>query len=157
MAMSNLRAKPAPDKLYPNAKHPDEVHPDDCPEVYASFCKGNCLEPVYRDGCCLVFSKVETPEPGDYVGIWLHPDVLEPDGLPRRVKRLVSMWPGITFPYKASPASEVMPLVMMEQLNPPRILQIPASHILAMHKVVGEAESRGNGMARYRPAKREAI
>ena len=151
------QAKAVLERHYPNPQHPNEVHPDDMPDVYASICKGVCLEPFYRDGACLVFSKSEQIEPGDFVGVLLHPAIVEADGLPRRVKRLVSAgWHGITFPFKPHPQDEVEPVVILEQLNPPRIFRIRASHILAMHKVIGEAETMGNGQARFRPAKKES-
>jgi hypothetical protein len=138
-------------KPYPNADHPNELGPDDVPDVYASVCKGDCLSPVFEDGACLVFSKTDVPKSGDFVGFWLHPDAVGPGELPRRVKRLVSGLPegtGLSLPWVVRPGDEVEPLIILEQLNPPKQYYVRASRILAMHRVVGEAEADGTGQAR---------
>ena len=133
---------------YPNAKHPDEVDPDDCPELYASIAKGTCLEPVFSDGECFVFSKSEPIQPGDYVGFWLRPDIPHADELPRRIKRLrMGPPPGFTFPFQPGPGNELIPIIELEQFNPRRVLRVPVTHILAMHKVIGTAITNGDGTA----------
>lgn len=140
-----------PQRLYPSERHPFELDPADVPDVYASICKGTCLEPDFYDGACLVFSKLEEPEAGDYVGIWLHPDVVDPSELPRRVKRLVcGLMPGITLPYQPQPGDEVVPCLVFEEINPPKRYVIDAREIVAMHKMIGVAESMGDGTARMR-------
>lgn len=123
-----------------------EPRPDECPEIYASTCKGTCLEPIYRDGACLVFSKAERAVPGDFVGVWLQSQ----DGtVERRVKRLALGLPeNIEFPFKLHPLSEAEPLVVLDQLNPAQTYCIPATKVIALHKVIGEAESNGDGTAR---------
>lgn len=154
MAKGSLSLTPAHSNraTYPNKKHPNEVAPDDCPDVYASICKGACLEPTFADGVCLVFSKLAPCQDGDFVGIWLRPDIPQADELPRRVKRLGMGLPhGFAFPFRPASGNELVPLVALEQLNPPRSFLIPATHIIAMHKVVGTAIEQGNGMARMIP------
>lgn len=127
--------------------------PSTFPDLYASGCVGTCLEPVFKDGVCLVFSKTEEPKAGDFVGMFFKPGAVPTSGPNRWVKRLaMNMMPGLTFPYVAAPGREIEPLVIVEMLNPPRRFAFRASQILAIHKVVGEAEPGGNGMARYRPA-----
>ena len=74
--------------VYPNAKFPDEIDPSEYPPTYASIAKGRCLEPVFADGECIAFSKDAEILPGDYVGICLVPDAVQPDELPHRLKRL---------------------------------------------------------------------
>lgn len=151
MATRAVRTACSPDNSasYPSAKHPREIGPDDCPEVYASICKGNCLEPVFSDGECMVFSKAEPCRAGDYVGIWLHPDIPAADELPRRVKRLRTALPlGFALPFRAAPGNEFVPIVELEQFNPPCIYRLPATEILAIHKVIGTAETNGDGTAR---------
>ena len=141
-----------PERHYPNDKHPNEVDPADCPEVYASIAHGDCLAPVFDDGECFVFSKSEAPCAGDYVGIWLRPDIPHADELPRRVKRLpMGLPPGWTLPLNMAPGSELMPLIELEQFNPPRVLRVPADHILAMHKIIGTAVTNGDGTAHMVP------
>ncbi|WP_226017892.1 hypothetical protein [Novosphingobium sp. FKTRR1] len=134
--------------VYPNAKFPDEIDPSDRPTIYALTAKGKCLEPVFKDGECIAFSKDAEFQPGDYVGICLVPDAVQLDEPPSRVKRLRSIMPGITFPFQAAPSSELMPLVELEQHNPPRVLRVPADRILSMHKVIGTAKTMGDGTAR---------
>jgi hypothetical protein len=125
-----------------------DFHPERVPEVYASVCKGNCLEPEYCDGACLVFSRIEPPQPGDFVGIWFRREVVPPGEHPRQVKRLVSAgWPGMTLPYQVQPGDEVEPLIILEMLNPPKRIMVRASKDLAMHKVIGEAARDGDGNA----------
>lgn len=143
--------------VYPNAKFPDEVDPTDRPAIYASIAKGGCLEPVFADGECIAFSKDEPFEAGDYVGFCLVPDAVQPDEPPNRVKRLRSIMPGVTFPYCPAPGSELMPLVELEQHNPPRVLRVPADRILAMHKVIGTAKTMGDGTARLVPLEPERL
>jgi hypothetical protein len=127
---------------------PHELQPADLPDRYASIATGDCLEPIFSDGACLVFSKSEPVEAGDFVGIWLKPEILKEGELQRRVKRLLfGIWPGMTFPFTLSEHDGVEPIVVLEMLNPPKMLQVRASHILAMHKVVGEAKTNGDGTA----------
>lgn len=158
-ATNTLRADsahvtPAPAQRYdPHPRFPDELDALDYPEVYASRASGRCLEPVYQDGVCLVFSKTEQPVAGDYVSLWFDPDKV-PDGeLPRQVKRLLSIMPGLTFPYLPASGSEVEPLVQVEMLNPPRRRYVRASKIVALRKVIGTAEHLGDVQARWKPAR----
>ena len=150
MATTFGKAAEQSTRHYPNDRHPQELGPDDVPEIYASVCRGDCLSPMFEDGACLVFSKTTAPEPGDFVGFWLHPDAVHDDELPRRVKRLVSGLPegsGFTLPYHVRPGDEVEPLIILEQLNPPKRYFVKASHVLAIHKVIGEAQADGTGRA----------
>lgn len=137
---------------YPSAEHPTEIDPADYPEVYASTLAGTCLEPEFHDGDCLVFSKTEACQAGDFVGVWLHPDIAARETSPRCIKRLwMGLPPGFTFPFRPAPTNEVMPLVMLEQLNPPRRYRIPATDIVAVHKVIGTAVLNGDGTAAMVP------
>jgi hypothetical protein len=125
-----------------------DFHPEWVPEVYASVCKGTCLEPKYRDGTCLVFSRTEPPQPGDFVGIWFRCEAVPPGEHPRQVKRLISAgWPGMILPYQAQFGDEAEPLLILEMLNPPKRIMVRASKVLAMHKVIGEAERDEEGNA----------
>lgn len=98
-----------------------------------------------------MFSKTERAVPGDFVGVWLQ----SRDGtVERRVKKLAFGLPeDIEFPFKLHPLSEAEPLVVLDQLNPARTYCIPATKVIALHKVIGEAESNGDGTAR--PLRRE--
>lgn len=134
---------------------PHEPEPDECPGVYASVARGDCLEPVYKDGDCLVFSKSEKPVPGDFIGLWLR-RADRPGTSIRRVKRLVLALPPVPIPCRLDPASEAEPLVVVEQLNPPRTWCIGVSHVLAVHKVIGTATTNGDGTARFVPGEARA-
>lgn len=152
-----LEAPVAPQRHYPNAKHPDEVDPLDLPPVYASVAKGRCLEPVFSDGDCIAFSSSAAIEPGDFVGVCFHPDAVPEGQHARLVKRLRLLQPDLSFPYRSASGSEVVPLVELEQLNPPRLYRIPADRILALHKVIGTAISDGSGKARLIPLDSERL
>lgn len=139
-------------------KSAQEPGPDDCPDIYASLCKGDCLQPVFSDGTCLVFSKLEPPEAGDFVGLWLHPDALAPGEMSRRVKRLyMGLMPGLSLPFSLRPGDEVEAMIVLEQLNPPRLFHVRASHVLALHKVIGIAATNGDGTATMLELPQEAL
>jgi hypothetical protein len=126
----------------------DEPTADEMPDLYASVCQGTCLEPIFSDGECLVFDKRQEPQNGDFVGIWLHPDAVAPGEGIRRIKRLLMGGPpGMTYPLSFAPGSEVEPLVVLEQLNPPKRIHVRGCHVLAMHRVIGVAEPDGTGQA----------
>src|SRR5262245_43687325 len=99
MAKTKVNAGAARANHYPNERFPDELGPDDVPNVYASLCKGDCLEPMFSDGACIVFDKTAKINVGDFVGVWLHPDDVADGEPPRRVNRLAGLWPDMTFPY----------------------------------------------------------
>lgn len=143
------------DTAAPKAPQTPEPDPDDCPDVYASVARGRCLEPVYRDGTCLVFSKSEKPMPGDFVGIWLRQQAVPPGTPARRVKRLVLALPDIALPCRLHPASEIVPLVVVEQLNPPKTFAFEIPDVVAVHKVIGTATSNADGTARFVPDKKQ--
>lgn len=65
--------------------------------------------------------------------------------------------PGIAFPFQAAPGSELMPLVELEQHNPPRVQRVRADRILSMHKVIGTAKAMGDRAARLMPLEPERL
>ena len=148
MAKTRATAPCPHHKHYPNADHPLEFDPSDVPDVYASVGKGNCLAPVYPEDTCFVFSKLEPCKAGDFVGFWLHPDCVGADETPRRVKRLyMGLGPGFSLPWVPNTGDEIEPLIVLETLNPAKLLYVRASKILAMHKVVGTATIGEDGWA----------
>ena len=128
-------------RFYPSDRFPDEIDALDVPETYVSVAKGDCLEPAFHDGDYLVFSKTALLHKGDYVGIWFAPDIVPDCETPRQIKRL-AMEPmsTLTLPWSATSDDELEPHVHLEMFNPPRKLKVPASRLVAMHKVVGIAE-----------------
>jgi hypothetical protein len=130
---------------------PRVLSADQLPHRYAMIGKGTCMEPLFMDGACLVFDKQAAPEGGDTVIVWFRPE-RTPEGEPQCMfKRLMGGLPPIAFPFDLSPTSNCEPLVMVEMINPPRRFRIPASHVLAVHKCIGEADTNGDGTARLRP------
>lgn len=127
---------------------PSEYDPDTFPEEYASICVGDCLEPVFHHGECLAFSKSAGFGPGDFVSVflerWRDGQVVRYRG----VKRLgeCAFWP-MSFPLRLAPGSEVAPLITLEMLNPLSCMMVPATEVVAMHKLIGVARSDGSGKA----------
>lgn len=128
------------------------IHPDDMPDLHALHGYGTCMEPEIEDGAVLVCDKRETPMPGDIVSLIFTQEAAARWGLPGMVKRLALALPPMDIPE----GSEVTGAIVVDQINPPRRLVIPATDVLAVHKCVGTAESNGDGTARYRPQAREA-
>jgi len=125
--------QPRPLTISPRLEQP--LNPDLLPRVYAATGKGDCLEPIYHDGCCLVFDRLAQCLPGDIVAVWLRPEIVMPGSPQQIVKRLVWRYGGT---------------VVVEMLNPPRIFTFRSEDVLAMHKCLGEGESDGHGRARVR-------
>lgn len=127
---------------------------DDLPDLYAMNGKGNCMSPLYEDGVCLAFSKTAPVRAGDTVIVWFKPEHKRGE-YQCLFKRLVSL-PPVEFLDRLSKAvdpdalGDVEPLVILEMLNPPKRLAFPFSHILAMHRCIGEAESQADGRAKVR-------
>ncbi|SRR5260221_6197714 len=99
----------------------------DDPGLYIVGLEGNCLEPEVYEGDKLVVSPATKPKAGDFVAIWFH------NGSPI-VKRLFAMPPwGLQ---QLSPDSDVQPLVLLEMLNPHRVVGVRVDKIKAIHTVV---------------------
>ena len=144
---------PATSTLAPNA-HPSSgdpttflPHPDDMPDVYATVCVGTCLEPVIADKTCLVFDKREECHPGDFVVLVRKPECVPSGETSGLVKRLVMGLGPVRLPYPAHSSSEVVPIIIVEMLNPWRQMAIKATDLLAMHKCIGVGIQQGNGRA----------
>ncbi len=59
------------------------------------------------------------------------------------VKRMVMNIPHwVKFPYKDHPKSDVLALLMAEQMNPRRTFTIKCSDVLAVHKAIGFLPTR---------------
>lgn len=130
------------------------MHPDDMPDLYALRGYGDCMEPLISDGAIIVFDKREVPEAGDIVSIIFTREAAERWKLPGLVKRLAMALPPIEMDENA--AGNLIALVVVDQLNPPRRYCIRTTDVLAVHKFVGLAESNGVETAIYRPRTSEA-
>ena len=109
---------------------PDGVEAEDC---YATQLIGDCLEPVINDGDRIVAAQGAHPKNGDYVVLWFK------DHETPHVKRAVMMPPKELM--KLSPKSEVMPIIVVEQINPPRTYSTTLDKIEGLHLVIGVARA----------------
>ena len=99
------------------------------PEIYMAPTEGDCLMPEINPGESVIVSPAAAPEPGDFVIIW-------PMGGKPRVKRLTLRLPSISVPAPGSD-SNVMPVLVFEQINPERRYWLPMDKVRAVHKVIG--------------------
>jgi peptidase S24-like protein len=103
--------------------------------AYALILTGECLDPEMRDGDYVVVAPGMDYQPGDFVVLqWK-------DGRVPSVKRLVMAPP--TGWEKWSAESEALPLVSIEQLNPPRRFSLTTDKLSAIHRVVGSFSAGG--------------
>ena len=123
------------------------IHPDDMPDLHALHGYGTCMEPLIADGTLLVVDKRETPCPGDVVSVIFTREAAARWRLPGMVKKLALALP----PMDVGAGGEVVGLVVLDQINPPRRYAIPTTDVLAVHKCVGTATSQGDGLAAYNP------
>ena len=100
---------------------PAFLDPAELPDEYGMRVLGDCMLPEIADNALLHFDKREPVKAGDTVIIYRRPEIV-PEGQPQaQVKRLVLAIPDwVTFPWRDNPKSEVLPLIIAEQLNPPR-------------------------------------
>jgi hypothetical protein len=125
------------------ATPPATIDPADLPDQYAVSVRGTCMVPNVQDGDEAIFTKLEKPKAGDLVIVWHKP---KPGLPPCSLKRLVLAPPAfVKFPWADHPGSDVVPIVMVEQINPRRQYQLLCSDILAMHRFVGTQPSRAHG------------
>jgi hypothetical protein len=125
--------------------------PATLPDLYAARGEGSCMEPEFSDGACLAFDRTAAAQPGDYVVIWFRPGLTPPGGPQHWFKRLVMPPPpGTSFPVDEQTASELEPVIIVEQLNPPKLYSINCSSILALHRCIGEAERMEGGRVAVR-------
>ena len=125
------------------------IHPDDMPDQYALKGVGDCMAPLLADGGLIACDKRRELVPGDIVCLIFTQDAAQKWGVPGLIKKLAMALP----PWNL--ASDAIGLVVVDQLNPPRRYCIPTTDLLAAHKVIGIAESGGEGWAKFRPSQPE--
>ena len=101
------------------------------PPAYGVELSGTCMQPEINDGDLAIVSATELPQVGDYVALFT----------PRRgasplIKQLV-MAPVFLVGTEALAQSDLMPLVIVSMLKPPRRLCFWSDELTAMHRVVG--------------------
>ena len=125
------------------------IHPDEMPDQYALRGVGDCMAPLFQDGTLFVCDKRREPVPGDIVSLVFTKEAARRAGVPGLVKKLAMALP----PWNL--AGDALGLVIVDQLNPPRRYSLPTSDVLAVHKVIGIAESDDEGRAKFRPSQPE--
>lgn len=118
--------------------------PDSLPDLYAVPCTGACMEPEIADGTSMVFDRRREPAPGDLIGIWLLPEFVPSGEASRMLKRLV-------YPAGAGKKSRRgEPAIVVEMLNPRKLLAVECARIQAIHCCVGPAVIDAAGRATIR-------
>lgn len=131
------------------------IDPSLLPDEYVMICEGKCLEPEIADNTKLLFSASQPYAPGDFICIYFKPEFVKPGHHQALVKRLVlNLFPGLKFPYKKHPDSNVMPVIITEMFNPPMRFAYPADAILAIHKCLGPVPA---GMTTYKVSDAEIV
>ena len=120
--------------------------PAEFSDLYAAIGYGTCMEPELRNGDCFVFQKSASVSPGDIVGVWWKPEHVSPGRPQQWLKRLVMGGPP-DMEYPCLRRGELEFVIVVEQLNPPRLFQIKCSQILALHRCIGVAERDAEGRA----------
>ena len=96
--------------------------------LYATQLVGDCMEPMFVAGCRVVGASGRPPRNGDFVLIFLH-GVEEP-----LLKRAVMIPPLMLMSIK--PGGNLMPLVIVDQINPYRQYQFAVDRIEFIHPVI---------------------
>ena len=108
--------------------------PDELPETYCMECEGTCLEPFVMDGTKLLFSRDECYKPGDLVCLFFRPEVVKPGEHQLLVKKLVLAPPHRFWKDPSCNAgSNIKPVVIVEMLNPRKMLYINPDALLGIH------------------------
>ncbi len=97
------------------------------PDLYASGLDGDCMEPLFMQGDRVLMSPSAEIGPGDFVVFWSKKEGQQP-----QLKRLVM--PPLRWNVPAS--SEIMPVAIIEQINPPKRYAVAVDRIRAAHKVI---------------------
>jgi hypothetical protein len=127
-------------KHQPAPVAPEIIDPNDLPDEYGMIVRGDCLEPMIGDGYVAGFSKSQPFKPGDFVVMFLKPELALPGRHQCAIKRLVmAPPPWVTFPWTENPKSEIQALVICEQLNPQGQFATKCADLLAIHRCIGWA------------------
>ncbi len=96
-------------------------------DLYATGLDGDCMEPHFKRGDRNLISPSAEPGPGNFVVFWPKKEGQQP-----QLKRLVI--PPLRWNVPAG--GEVMPVVVIEQINPPKRYVVAVDRIRAAHKVI---------------------
>lgn len=107
---------------------------------YGMVLSGECLHPTFKNGEKVIFDREAPIEASCFACFYYRPEVVPAGALPAGMKRVVIAPPSfVTFPWRDNPKSEVVPVVIVEQFNPPRQWSIRCGDLLAVHRCIGSA------------------
>ena len=126
---TNLPAVPITncDVILPNSVFPAGVQPSD---TYAMEISGDCIEPIASDGDLAICSSTGEIKAGGFVALFMA------DGSMPQVKRVV-MTPNVPVGTPLNPRSNVVPVFMVESLNPRQMITYGINKLKAAHAVIG--------------------
>lgn len=113
------------------------ILPDEMPDKYVMICDGLCLEPEIRDGQKLLFSRNELYKTGDFVVIFLKPELVPKGNHQMLVKKLIIAPPPAYWGDRLNRGSNIAPVVIVEMLNPHKIMYFNPNSLLGLHKCLG--------------------
>lgn len=117
---------------------PTFIDPADLPDQYVMRVSGDCMSPEFKHGDALWFDKNAVPAVGDAVIFYLRPELVKQGGFQAQIKRLtMAIPPWVKFPYREHLDSSVAALLVVESLNPRRMIAIRCEDVLAVHKCMG--------------------
>ncbi|MGI9403965.1 MAG: hypothetical protein ACR2OF_05605 [Hyphomicrobium sp.] len=96
------------------------------------------MEPEFKHGDAVVFDREAPLENGCMANFFYRREVVRPGQLSVALKRLfMAPPPFVTFPWKDHPKSEVVPVIIAEQLKPFRQFTVRCRDLLAVHRCLG--------------------
>jgi hypothetical protein len=114
------------------------ILPDEMPEQYVLKCDGGCMDPEIQDGERVLISSTERYNTGDYVIIFIKPERVAKGDHQLRLKKLIIAPPPSYWRHgKVNPGSGIRPAVIVEMLNPHKILYFDVNDLLGLHKCLG--------------------
>ena len=107
---------------------------------YGMILSGECLHPAFKNGEQVIFDREAAVEAGCFACFYYRSEVVPAGRLGAGLKRVVIAPPDwVKFPWRDNPKSEVVPVIIVEQFNPPRQWSIRCSDLLAVHCCIGSA------------------
>jgi hypothetical protein len=108
---------------------------------YGLVLRGDCLDPIFKDGDKLVIDKQGPLHAGCFAVFYYRPELVPPGELTLQLKRLVTAMPlHLTLPYREHPKSEIKFVVGVEQLNPAKQWIVECEDLLAVHHCLGRVD-----------------
>ena len=114
------------------------ILPDEMPDQYVMICDGPCMEPEIHDGQKLLFSRAERYKTGDFVVIFRKPELVPKGDHQLLVKKLIIAPPPAYWrDGKVNRSGGIRPVVIVEMLNPHKIMYFDPSDHLGLHRCLG--------------------